>query len=107
MQSVLDGLLIDRRAQHSAAQVKEVLGISMMQLLILSGGTVRCLYDETIDLSALGRMTIARGSHVEPDSHGKWFADLGPVKGPKLGPFPCRSQALEAEQAWLEAKWLR
>ena len=79
----------------------------MMQMLILSGGAIRCLYDETIDLSALGQMTIARGSHVEPDSHGKWFADLGPVKGPKLGPFSCRSQALAAERAWLEANWLR
>jgi hypothetical protein len=79
----------------------------MLQLMILSGGGARCLYDEAIDLSTLGQLTIARGSHVEPDPRGKWFADLAPVRGPQLGPFPCRSQALAAERAWLEANWLR
>jgi hypothetical protein len=79
----------------------------MMQLLILSGGVIRCLYEETLDLSSLGQMTIGRGSYCEPDTNGKWFADMAPVKGPKLGPFCCRSQALEAERAWLEANWLR
>jgi hypothetical protein len=37
---------------------------------------------------------------------GRWWADLGPVSGPKLGPFDRRSQALEAEREWLEASWL-
>ena len=30
----------------------------------------------------------------------------GPVGGPVLGPFGRRSEALEAERAWLEANWL-
>ena len=77
-----------------------------MQLLIKPDGAVRCLYDEAIDLHALGRLVIARGSHVEPDRHGRWFADLAPVGGPCLGPFQSRSQALEAENRWLEAHWL-
>ncbi len=75
-----------------------------MQLLITPSGTVRCIYSEEIDLKVLGSLTISRGSHVEPDHHGQWNADLSPVGGPKLGPFDCRSAALEAERQWLEAK---
>jgi hypothetical protein len=77
-----------------------------VELLITSNGSLRCIYSELIDLSCLGQLSIARGSHVEPDQQGRWFADLGPVSGPRLGPFALRSQALEAEQAWLEANWL-
>jgi hypothetical protein len=77
-----------------------------MQLVVLQDGQVRCLYDEAIELDQLGQVTIARGSHVEPDHEGRWFADLAPVSGPKLGPFSLRSQALAAEHAWLEAHWL-
>jgi hypothetical protein len=77
-----------------------------MTLVINCGGQVRCLYAEAIDLAALGPIAINRASHVEPDSHGQWWADLKPVHGPKIGPFRCRSQALEAETAWLESHWL-
>ena len=73
-----------------------------MQLLISPGGVVRGLYDETLDLAALGPLSIVRASHVEPTADGQWTADLGPSNGPALGPFPKRSQALQAEQAWLE-----
>ncbi len=77
-----------------------------MQLIIDPVGRVRCLYSETLDLAVLGSLSIARGSHVEPDEQGRWFADLKPVGGPSLGPFKNRSQALAAEQAWLEEHWL-
>ena len=77
-----------------------------MQLLILPDGTVRCLYDETIDLAALGQLSISRGSYVEPDAAGQWFPDLSPVCGPKLGPFPKRGDALAAEVEWLNQHWL-
>ena len=77
-----------------------------MQLVIHTDGSASCLYDEAIDLSALGSLKIERGSHVEPDEQGRWFADLAPVSGPKLGPFDRRSEALDAERAWLEAHWL-
>ena len=77
-----------------------------MQLIISPDGSVRCLYGETIDLAQLGRLTISRGSHVEPDEAGRWFADLAPVGGPQLGPFLHRSDALNAEAAWLDAHWL-
>lgn len=77
-----------------------------MQLLIDRHGMVRCLYDEAIDLAALGQLTVQRASHVEPDDQGGWRVDLKPVHGPHLGPFARRSQALAAEQAWLEHNWL-
>ena len=77
-----------------------------MQIVIQTGGAVRCLYDEAIDLAALGALDIQRGSHVEPDDRGQWLADLAPLHGPKLGPFKQRSEALAAEAAWIEANWL-
>ena len=77
-----------------------------MQLVIQPDGSVRCVYGETLDLQALGNLNIARGSHVEPDANGQWFADLSPVSGPRLGPFSKRSDALAAETAWLEYHWL-
>ena len=61
---------------------------------------------EAIILSALGRVQIKRGSHVEPDEDGRWFADLAVVHGPRLGPFDRRSDALKAEVAWLCENWL-
>lgn len=77
-----------------------------MQLLISPQGEVRAIYGEAIDLAALGPLSIRRASFVEPNEVGQWLADLSPVSGPVLGPFICRSQALAAEQAWLEANWL-
>ena len=77
-----------------------------MQLIIDPGGSVRCVYSETIDLATIGRLTISRGSHVEPNEEGLWFADLSPVAGPRLGPFLQRSHALNAEADWLNANWL-
>ncbi len=77
-----------------------------MQLIVESSGTVRCVYGETIDLSQIGRLAISRGSHVEPDVDGQWFADLAPVNGPRLGPFSNRSAALSSEADWLNSHWL-
>ena len=77
-----------------------------MQLVIKPNGIVRCVYDETIDLHHLGQLSVQRGSTVEPDDAGNWFADLAIVDGPTLGPFTLRSQALAAERQWLECHWL-
>jgi hypothetical protein len=73
-----------------------------MQLLVEPGGGVTCVYDEAIDLTSLGSLSVRRASHVEPDAEGRWWADLSPVNGPKLGPFHLRSEALQAELQWLE-----
>ncbi len=77
-----------------------------MQLVVQPDGTVRCLYAELIDLTALGNPQIRRASFVEPDANGQWQVDLSPSGGPNLGPFGCRSAALDAEIAWLEAAGL-
>ncbi len=77
-----------------------------MQLIVVPEGSVRCLYDEVIDLAALGRLSITRATLVEPDATGHWLADLSPVAGPVLGPFERRSDALQAERVWLEANRL-
>ncbi len=76
------------------------------ELQIEPGGRIACLYGEALDLTKLGPLTIHRGSHVEPDKHGQWWADMSPVNGPCLGPYPHRSTALEAERYWLEVHWL-
>ncbi len=77
-----------------------------MDLVIMPTGEVRCVYDEKIDLHQIGSLSIRRASHVEPTADGRWTADLSPVGGPLLGPFPGRSLALAAEQAWLSESWL-
>lgn len=72
-------------------------------IIVTAEGIVRCLYDETLDLSQLGQLAIARASHVEPDADGRWQVDLSPVGGPpNLGPFDHRSDALAAERQWVE-----
>ncbi len=77
-----------------------------MQIIITPVGTARCIYSEEIDLAAIGSPTITRASHVEPDQQGRWLADMSPAGGPVLSGFAHRSEALAAEQAWLEAHWL-
>ena len=72
-----------------------------MTIVVDCQGDGCCLYGEAIDLATLGELAIRRASHVEPDSSGKWWADMLPVNGPKLGPFEKRSEALDAEQGWL------
>jgi hypothetical protein len=77
-----------------------------MQIVIHNKGRGRCVYGEAIDLSALGQVSVTRGSHVEPTADGQWWADLAPVCGPVLGPYALRSEALAAERQWLETYWL-
>lgn len=77
-----------------------------MKLVVDPVGNIRCLYSEEIDLLAFGVLNIQRASHVEPDSDGRWRADLSPVGGPVVGPFSTRSEALVAEMQWLETNWL-
>ncbi len=77
-----------------------------MDLVIQPDGTIRAVYSEEIDLGSFGQPVITRASHVEPDEHGNWHADLTPVGGPLLGPFARRSEALDAELSWLQNHWL-
>ena len=77
-----------------------------MELVVAANGDLHCIYAETIDLRSLGKTSITRASHVEPDTTGRWIADLALVDGPKLGPFDKRTDALAAEVQWLRDNWL-
>lgn len=76
------------------------------ELIIELGGSVRMIYSELIEPHALGVPTIQRGSCIEPDQNGLWWADLSPCNGPRLGPYTVRSRGIEAELAWLREFWL-
>ena len=73
-----------------------------MDVIIAPDGQLRHIYDDNIDLTALGQVRISRASQVEPDASGHWLANLSLVGGPVLGPFLRRADALAAEVAWLE-----
>jgi hypothetical protein len=75
-----------------------------MELVVAAGGDVRCVYGEELDLREIGKLQITRASHVEPDRDGFWWAEMGPVDGPVLGPFRSRTEALEAERVWLATR---
>jgi hypothetical protein len=70
-----------------------------MELVISPSGEVTTIYNEVLNLAALGPQRIKRASHVEPDASGRWFAQI--IDGPVLGPFDRRSDAITAEIAWL------
>lgn len=74
----------------------------MHEVMIGADGRVRVIYSDSLAtvLPALGRVEIARASHVEP-GEGGWIADMSPVGGELLGPFALRSEALAAEVRWL------
>ena len=74
---------------------------SEMELVVGVDGMARCIYDEALDLREIGKLQITRASHVEPDAEGYWWADMGPVDGPVLGPYGSRTEALGAERGWL------
>lgn len=74
-------------------------------LTITPAGDVRIIYDDDLRglIGHLGVARIRRVSFVEPDESGLWWADLEPLRGPRIGPFHFRHQALAAEREWLEA----
>lgn len=73
------------------------------RIVVREDGHVQWIYSDALKfLHELGEVEIWRASHVEPTASGQWAADLFPVSGPVLGPFPLRSAALAAEVAWLE-----
>ncbi len=75
------------------------------RIVITPEGELRFIYaDMLLGLLALGAGQIVRASHVEPTSKGQWTADLTPVGGPRLGPYPLRSLALQAEEGWLRPR---
>ena len=73
----------------------------IVEIVVGPAGDACCVYGEAFDFASLGDVDIRRASHCEPDERGRWWADLSPVGGPRLGPFPRRSGALGAELSWL------
>ena len=78
----------------------------MSKLVVDQDGTVRFIYsDDLRGLLEVGTPSVTRASHVEPCAlgwiGGGWTADLTPVKGPVLGPFETRQEALDAEVHYL------
>lgn len=73
-------------------------------IFISPTGDIQFIYTDALrSFLRHGEARIARASHVEPTADSKWTADLTPVGGPILGPFPERSAALQAETDWLLA----
>ena len=73
-----------------------------MMIRIYPDGYLRFLYEDRLNLSEIGRVRMSRASWVEPDSEGRWWVDLDHSRGPVLGPFTTRAEALKAEVDWLE-----
>lgn len=73
-------------------------------ITIMPNGEARFIWsDDLAPVAELGNASIERASHVEPTADGQWESDMAPVGGPVLGPFRLRSEALEAEVAYLKA----
>ncbi len=71
-----------------------------INVLIRPDGSVVMIYQEHLSLTALGPGKVKRASEVNPDGEGKWWAQI--YRGPKLGPFAKRSEAVAAEIRYLE-----
>ncbi len=67
-----------------------------------AGGISFVWRDELAHLLNEGTPHIERVSDVEWEAGaGGWVADLSRIGGPKLGPYPLRQGALDAEREWL------
>lgn len=73
-----------------------------MVIRVYTDGIIRALHDDRLNLADIGRFRVARASWVEPDPNGRWWVDLDNSRGPILGPYSTRAEALRAEVAWLE-----
>lgn len=72
-----------------------------MVIAVHTDGAVEFVYqDEWADLLREGDAAIERASRVEPSAQG-WRAEID--RGPQLGPFALRREAIAAEVAWIEA----
>ena len=74
-----------------------------MNVYVDPQGDLQFIYQEEINMEDLGASTIRRASEVEPIEDSQWCANLARLGGPMLGPFKNRSEAIEAELAWIES----
>jgi hypothetical protein len=73
----------------------------MSGLVITFGtdGTGHALYDERIDLSAIGTLECTRASIIEWDRHDQLWVVRHPVSGARMFSHKSREQCLEWEHA--------
>ena len=76
-----------------------------MKILIDKHGNAHHIYNDDFKLDKLKQYLICRASEVEPGQNG-WYVDMSKVKGPLLGPFKRRDEAIAAEIKWLEENYL-
>lgn len=55
-----------------------------MEIIVSNSGNAKCIYSDAFPISQLGKISITRASHVEPNQVGQWMAALSPVGGPKF-----------------------
>lgn len=76
-----------------------------IEVTVLADGDLLFLWDDRLQpLLDVGSAVIRRVGRVEP-AKTEWVADLSPVRGPVLGPFRLRDEALQAEREWLARHW--
>lgn len=78
----------------------------MTEIVIAPDGTLRFVHSDSVAQLArgLGELRIARASHVEPTSDGRWQADMSPVGGPALPATDTRAESLAQEHAYLSER---
>lgn len=95
--------MIEMTPQNTQSMPEDiVINYGSGLLIVRPDGTIQTIYNDCLKpVLEQGTVSIKRASHVEPDHNGEWVADMSPVNGPQLGPFPLRQTALEAEVRWL------
>lgn len=80
----------------------------VQKVFIKPSGVIATLYNDATapSLRNMGKSTITRASHVEPDpeQNGEWLVDLTPSGGPVTKGFKSRGAALEFEEKWLNER---
>jgi len=73
----------------------------LMEIYIDRTGNASCIYDEAINLSAIGAVSIRRASHVEPGRTGRVAGGHGDSRRSQAGPVYRRSEALASEEQYI------
>ena len=75
-----------------------------MDLVIAPSGRVFAIFDETLDLSSLGCLSISRASHVEPTPDGRWTADIRPMIAVNVLSATCLSSLTGLREEMLSSR---
>ncbi len=75
-----------------------------MKLFVRPDGTIQSIYQEEVNLDALGPFQISRASHVEPGEKGDWEVRM--LDGVVYKGFRLRSEALSFEVLKVEERMM-